>query len=754
MNTTRRDVLKTIVIAAAAAGLSAPALAGIPTLPTYRRRAGFPQGIASGDPKPESVVLWTRINDPEFGDDDTPVRVQLAFSPAFAPSNRLVDTVLTAKAANDHCMRVKITGLAPNRFYFYRFLNADGSRVSPVGRTKTASLPDADVPIRFAFASCQDYIGRYYNSYLALLTPQHDQLDFLLHVGDFIYETTGDPSFQGGAAERAIRFGDEAGAIQLGDANNPYFAARSLSNYRQLYRTYRSDIVLQEVLAKFPLIAIWDDHEFSDDCWQDNGTYFDGRRSERAPNRRRAAERAWLEYIPIDDTDAAGPPADIIDTAADRLFPNGRIYRSLRFGSNLNLTLTDYRSYRPDHLVHEDVFPATIVATEPAVRQMYARKGRNFDLDQAEMQPYMPWTAIPATYQQVLIAVVTQEYLQGAIDGGAAAAQTKAIQVLTATGYLSVTALNRRVQASGLGLPDLPTTGLPVGLSYEMLGKVSAFGNFGARYGLIQKWFDLYALFCSEAVLQNGYGDAQEAFIKADIAGSSARWNVIASSVSNTSMVMDLGQDFSQVPAFAGLSDALKELLQFLQQQTPLGTRITLNTDQWEGFPSRRHELLKAYRDAGNVVLMAGDIHSSWVTDHSAPNQPLFEFTGPAISSSSFAQLIGSTLKTAAESIGLPASVIAGLDALLPELTQAVNEFLVDRTPTSLFRILRQTIDFIDTDRNGIIVVDADSEAFNATYHLLPAADVLVSYYDDRAAGLAKMETHQFEIRRGTLISL
>lgn len=754
MNITRRDVLKTIVIAAAATGLSAPALAGTPALPKYRRRSGFPQGIASGDPKPESVVLWTRIVDPMLGDDDTAVRVQLATSPSFLPYTLLVDTKLTAKAANDRCIRVKVTNLAPNRYYFYRFLNADRSRVSPVGRTKTAPLPGADAPIRFAFASCQDYIGRYYNSYLPLLTPEQDHLDFLLHVGDFIYETTGDPSFQGGAAERSIRFGDEAGAIQLGDPAAPYFAARSLSNYRQLYKTYRSDIVLQEVLAKFPLIAIWDDHEFSDDCWQDNGTYFDGRRSERAPNRRRAAERAWLEYIPIDDTETVGAPADIIDTAADRLFPNGRIYRALRFGRNLNLTLTDYRSYRPDHLVDEDAFPATIIATEPALRQMYARKGRDFALDQAEMQPYMPWTAIPATYQQVLIAVVTQEYLQGGIDGGAAAAQAKAIQVLTAAGYLSVTALNRRVQASGLGLPGLPTVGLPVGLSYEMLGKASVFGNFGARYGLIQKWFDLYALFRSGGALQNGYGDAQEAFIKQDIASSDARWNVVASSVSNTSMVMDLGQDFSQIPAFAGLSDALKGLLLFLQQQTPLGTRITLNTDQWEGFPTRRHELLKAYREAGNVVLMAGDIHSSWVTDHSAEKQALFEFTGPAISSSSFAQLIGSTLSTAAATIGLPDEVIAGLDALLPELTEAVNAFLIDRDPTSLFRTLRQSIDFVDTDRNGVIIASADSKAFDATYYLLPASDVLLSYYDNRAAGLAKMETRQFQIRGSTLTSL
>lgn len=752
MNTTRRDALKTIVIAAATVGFASHGLAN-PVPPPFRPKSAFPQGIASGDPKPDSVVLWTRIIDPVFPGADTPVRVQLATSPGFAPANTLVDAVLIAKAANDRCIRVKVTGLDPHRYYFYRFIDASGTLVSPVGRTKTAPLPDDERRIRFAFASCQDFIGRYYNSYLALLTPENNGLDFLVHVGDFIYETTGDPSFQNSGGPRAIRFDDEVGAIPLGDPADPYYAARSLANYRQLYKRYRSDRLLQEVLAKFPLVAIWDDHEFSDDSWQDNATYFDGRKAERDTERRRNAERAWHEYIPIDNTDTVAGPADIIDTSSDRLFPNTRIYRELRFGKTLNLIMTDYRTYRPDHLVPEDAFPATIIATEPALRTMYARTGRDFALDQGEMQAYTRWPSIPAGYQQVLVGVVTQEYLQGGIDGGVAAAQAKAIQVLTAPGFLAVPVLNRRIQASGLGLPDLPTAGLPVGLSYEMLGKASVFGNFGSRYGLIQKWFDLFALFRSGS-LQNAYGDTQAAFIKASVAGSDAHWNVIANSVSNTSMIVDLGQDFTQVPEFAALSPELQGLLLFLQQNTPLGTRITMNADEWDGVPSSRHGLLKAFRDAGNVVLIAGDIHSSWVTDHSAPGKPLFELTGPAISSSSFAQLIGSTLATAAATIGLPPSVIAGLSALLPELTKALDAFLIDRTPTSLFRTLRQEIAFFDTDRNGVVVVDATSQRMRATYYLLPAADVLVSYYDDRSGGLAKLETRQFEISGGTLTSL
>lgn len=748
MLTTRREVLRSIVIAAAAAGLAGPALATSIAVPPYRRSTVFPQGIASGDPKPDSVILWTRIVDPSAGGGDAPVRVQVATRPAFAPGQIVVDSTFLAKANNAGCLRLKITNLDPGMYYYYRFFNGSGTAVSPIGRTKTAPRPTDDRPVRFAFASCQDFIGRYYNSYLPLLTSAHDDLDFLVHLGDFIYETTGDPSFQSSGGPRTIRFDDETGALALGDTANPYYAARSLSNYRQLHRLYRSDQILQEVLARFPLVPIWDDHEFSDDNWQDHATYFDGRRDEQDAQRLRNAERAWFEFMPIDDSDGVGAPTDIIDTSPDRLFPNVRIYRALRFGKALNLTLTDYRSFRPDHLIPEDAFPATVVATQPELDAQYAKIGRDFALDAAELQAYMPWSAIPTVYQQVLLAVVTQEYVSGGIDGGLAAAQAKAVSVLS--GNLAVPVLNRRIAAAGLGLPELPTTGLPVGLSYEMLGKLTVFGNFGARYGLIQKWFDLFTRL-KTVNKQNAYGDAQETFVKASVAGADTHWNVVASSVSNTSMVIDLAQDFSQVPDFASLSPELQGLLLYLQQNTPLGTRITMNADQWDGFPLRRSDLLKAYREAGNVVLIAGDIHSSWVTDHSSPGKPLFEFTGGAISSSSFAQLIGSTLETAAATLGLPASVVAGLAALLPELTHALDDFLIDRTPGSVFRALSQQIAFHDTDRNGIVIAEADGERFRTTYYLLPAADVLVSYYSKRALGLSKFTTQQFEVTAGKL---
>ena len=99
----------------------------------------------------------------------------------------------------------------------------------------------------------------------------------MVHLGDYIYETTGDPLFQGGADERALSFDDEAGAIVFNEGtDDEYFAAKSLDNYRQLYRIYRSDPALQTIHERYPVVMMWDDHEFTNDSHGATGTYFGG----------------------------------------------------------------------------------------------------------------------------------------------------------------------------------------------------------------------------------------------------------------------------------------------------------------------------------------------------------------------------------------------------------------------------------------------------------------------------------------------
>src|SRR5690606_10325534 len=169
---------------------------------------------------------------------DATVRLEVALDEAFSMSLSLSTSELVAEAAHDHCVRVKVDGLEPGTRYYYRFTH-EGQR-SRTGRFKTAPAPGNDVPVRFAIVSCQDYVGRYYNSLLALLDEAQDDLDFVVHLGDYIYETTGDPSFMSATAERAVTFTDTAGAIELVEDGETFYAGRSLSNYRELYRTYRS----------------------------------------------------------------------------------------------------------------------------------------------------------------------------------------------------------------------------------------------------------------------------------------------------------------------------------------------------------------------------------------------------------------------------------------------------------------------------------------------------------------------------------
>ncbi|HHQ48715.1 MAG TPA: hypothetical protein ENK19_07515, partial [Acidobacteria bacterium] len=258
--------------------------------------AYFPQGVASGDPTPEGVVTWTRIVDPTRPEADLNVTLEVATDPDF--TNIVVTKELVAEAQYDHCVKYWTWGLDADTTYYYRFAYdpGDGVVYSRTGRTKTAPPPNADVPVKFAVVYGQDYVGRYYNTYAQLLADHPDDLDFIVHIGDYVYETTGDPSFQNPNEDRKIEFEDTAGAIPLGDPDNPYYAASSLANYRTLYRTYRSDPVLQDVHAMYPMLSIWDDHEYSNDCWGDVATYFNGRKDEADPVRRRHAEQAYMEW--------------------------------------------------------------------------------------------------------------------------------------------------------------------------------------------------------------------------------------------------------------------------------------------------------------------------------------------------------------------------------------------------------------------------------------------------------------------------
>ncbi len=384
----RRDFLKSIVVwslqASAPAVLSA---CGSRNGETQERAvsADFPQGVASADPASDSVVLWTRALPREAGLERFALRVEVAEDEAFA---RLVlrETV-RAEAAQDFTVHARITGLRPDTIYYYRFVSLTGD-VSITGRTWTAPAEGLLAPLTLAFVSCQERKHGYYGAWRRMLkddrvAPRERQIRFVLHLGDFIYET--DESWQAPLDEHFDRIpggllepsGEPRDIGEFPDgavSASGVLHAETVADYRHLYRRYLSDPDLLAARARWPFVCIWDDHEFSDDCWQSEANYDNhgaGATTDEPSQRRKvAANQAWSEYIPVDYAGAeqAGEPArpfrfvDVENTPNDR--PNAdndkaiaslTINRRLRFGQLFDLVLTDNRSYRSDHAMPEDI---------------------------------------------------------------------------------------------------------------------------------------------------------------------------------------------------------------------------------------------------------------------------------------------------------------------------------------------------------------------------------------------------------------
>ncbi|HEY6562260.1 MAG TPA: alkaline phosphatase D family protein [Polyangiaceae bacterium] len=400
----RRDFLRITVVSAL--GVAAPNLgcgSDDPDAPGSRPRPlppppvsndpntlrVFPQGVASGDPSPNSVLLWTRVQPATAG--DVSVHFEVATDLEFA--HKVAEGDANAFVDADNTLRLKVENLKPFTGYYFRF-TADGAQ-SDIGRTKTAPAADRDVPVKFAFASCQDYVGRYYHAWRALVEEAPD-VDFVLHLGDYIYETDGDPAFQTPTEQRNVKLPD---GLRLGENS---YAARTLADYRHLYKTFRSDRDLQRAHQLFPFIVIWDDHEFGNDAWQDHTTHFsDLEGPEKVPEQRDAASRAWFEFQPADviyDPEASYP---------DRI----RIYRKLRYGKHVELFMTDQRYYRAEHLIPEgptDGSVLKIVANSAIGSRIFLLKegegGLGFDPIEAAAKP----TMLGADQKQWIIDGLTQ----------------------------------------------------------------------------------------------------------------------------------------------------------------------------------------------------------------------------------------------------------------------------------------------------------------------------------------------------------
>ncbi|WP_175940689.1 alkaline phosphatase D family protein [Caballeronia sp. BCC1704] len=311
--------------------------AGGGTTPPPSGVYAFAQGVASGDPRDTSVVFWTRCVANASNASQTAIALTLQVSTRPDFSQLAASVPLSAIPDYDFTVRAKVTGLSAKTTYYYRFIA--GSDISATGTTRTAAAATESLPqLRFAWFVCQNWSVNHWQA-LTLLAAETD-LDFVVHLGDYIYETVGSPNEKNAAEPAHSQITLPDGVAMSGGG----VYANTLADYRTLYRTYRGDARLQTVHARFPVIAIWDDHEFSDDCWQDHQTYTNANVQQTA--RRRNANQAWAEYLPVDWGDVS---FDLNNASYDNI----RIYRDFHFGSLIHLVMTDERLYRDDHVVSE-----------------------------------------------------------------------------------------------------------------------------------------------------------------------------------------------------------------------------------------------------------------------------------------------------------------------------------------------------------------------------------------------------------------
>jgi alkaline phosphatase D len=287
-------------------------------------------GVASGDPLPDGVVLWTRLAPNPLGatGDGVP-KAMIAVEWIVTSGERLTRIVQrgTAMAVPElaHSVHVEVSGLEPGRVYYHQF--HVGSEVSPIGRTKTAPVVGAKLEaLSFAFASCSDWQNGFFNAYRAM---SQDDLDVVLHLGDYIYEYGPDP--------KGVRRHNSAEIVTLED-------------YRRRYTLYKTDPKLQAAHAAAPWIVTWDDHETENNYAGDIPE--DKQPLEPFRAKRAAAYQAYYENMPLRRSS----------------LPRGmalRLYRRYAFGDLASFSILDTRQYRTDQPNDDGLKPRSAAVSDP-----------------------------------------------------------------------------------------------------------------------------------------------------------------------------------------------------------------------------------------------------------------------------------------------------------------------------------------------------------------------------------------------------
>ncbi|MGW1803917.1 alkaline phosphatase D family protein [Streptomyces sp. NPDC002078] len=306
----RRTVVKA---AAATAVLAGPLAASLPARAADQAPA-FLHGVASGDPLPDGVLLWTRVTPtpdavPGSGvGPDTEVSWVVARDKAF--TGIVAKGSVTATAASDHTVKADVRGLQPATDYWFRF--SAGGTDSPVARTRTAPATDATVAnLRFGVVTCANWEAGYFAAYRHLAA--RNDLDAWLHLGDYIYE---------------YKSGEYAARGTVVRPHAPVNEIITLADYRIRHAQYKTDPDLQALHLKAPVVAIWDDHEFADNAWSGGAVNHTEGAEGTWTARKAAAKQAYFEWMPV------------------RPAIEGTTYRRLRFGKLTDLSLLDLRSFR------------------------------------------------------------------------------------------------------------------------------------------------------------------------------------------------------------------------------------------------------------------------------------------------------------------------------------------------------------------------------------------------------------------------
>ncbi|GAB2486927.1 alkaline phosphatase D family protein [Nocardiopsis aegyptia] len=321
---TRRQVLVGGAVGLGAAALAGPRATAAPAAAATRARSRvsdpFTLGVASGDPLPDGVVLWTRLAPDPLAEDglggmpDRRVRVlwQVSENEDFRGVAASGHVETGPEAA--HSVHVEVNGLRPGATYFYRFRT--GNEISPVGRTRTAPAPGSS-PDRFsfAFASCQNYTQGHYTAQAHLA---EEDLDLVAFLGDYIYEGGGQGT--------------------IGRGHLPAHETTSLSDYRIRHAQYKTDEGLRAAHAAFPWAVVFDDHEVENN-WADDTSYGQDVDPREFLRRRARAFQAYYEHMPL--RSAQRPDG-----------PDLRLFRRLSYGDLVDLYLLDTRQYRS---VQDDV---------------------------------------------------------------------------------------------------------------------------------------------------------------------------------------------------------------------------------------------------------------------------------------------------------------------------------------------------------------------------------------------------------------